>query len=219
MPIHFSLRRLLAAAALALPAASHAQTDLFTVDGNANQVFTGLIGFDLHTGDKDVAITHVGAYDDGKNGFANTITVRMWDRGTRLSIGQDYVFQQTAGTLVGSMRYIELTAPLIIPKHTWFGLYADGYAPGDGILYSNVGPGSPVTIDGGNGLVVYELAWYQPEGAPTATQDPAHVYGAASIRFQDAATITATPEPATIALVGGGLVVVLAAARRRRTLA
>jgi hypothetical protein len=219
MPIHSALRQLLAAAALALPAASHAQTNLITLDQNANQVFDGLLGFDLHTGSKDVAITHVGAYDDGKNGFANTITVRMWNRGTGLTIGQDYVFKGSTGSLVGSMRYIELTTPLIIPKFTYFGLYADGYAPGDGIFYANVGPGSPVTIDGGNGLVGYELAWYQPEGAPWATQDPSHVYGAASIRFQDAATVTATPEPATIALVGGGLVVVLAAARRRRNLA
>ena len=42
--------------------------------------------------------------------------------------------------------------------------------------------------------------------------------GAGNVAFRDA-TISATPEPATIALVGGGLVVVLAAARRRRNLA
>ena len=208
------LRRLLAAAALALPAAAQAQTDLFSLNRAGNQAFIGLLGFDLSTGAKPIEITRIGAFDDGRDGFANRITVRLWNRGTGAEIGEAYEFLGTPGTLVGSYRFLDLATPIRIEANTAFGLYAFGYGTQDRNYHSGIDPFAAVPFDGA-GLVNFHLSWYQPAGAGSATQDHFNRYGAANFTFRDA-TITATPEPATIALVGGGLVVVLAAARRRR---
>ena len=217
MRIHHTLRRLLAAAALAVPAAAQAQTDLFSLSQAGNQSFIGLLGFDLSTRDKPIEITRIGAFDDGGDGFANRITVRLWNRQTGAEIGGAYEFLGTQGTLVGSYRFFDLATPLRIEANTAFGLYAFGYGTQDRNYHSGIDPFAAVPFDGA-GLVNFHISWFQPAGAGGATQDPINRYGAANFTFRDA-TITATPEPATIMLVGGGLVVVLAAARRRRNLA
>ena len=214
MRIHHLLRRLVAAAALGVPAAMHAQTDLFSLNRAGNQSFIGLLGFDLSTGAKPIEITRIGAFDDGRDGFANRITVRMWNRGTGAEIGDVHELLGAQGTLVGSYRFLDLAKPIRIEANTAFGLYAFGYGTQDRNYNSGVDPFAAVPFDGA-GLVNFHVSWFQPAGAGSATQDHFNRYGAANFTFRDA-TITATPEPATIVLVGGGLVVVLAAARRRR---
>jgi hypothetical protein len=221
-PSHL-LRQLLAAAVIATPAAARAQTDLFSLDLAGNQAFEGLLGWDLRTGAKDVAITRIAAFDDGRDGFARTITVRMWNRATGQEIGDVYEFHGSVGTLVGSFRYITLATPLVVKANTPFGLYAHGFGDMDMNYNPAFPPSAPVTFEGGNGLVNYELAWFQPPGAQHATQIFGTSWGAASITFRDAAAPSAVPEPATVVLLGGGLVVVLAAhggdRRRRRSAA
>ncbi len=78
------------------------------------QAFEGVIGMDLEIGNP-VLITHLGAFDDGSDGLARPITVRLWDRGNPeapVEVASLEFTTEAPGTLIRGTRFKALPSPI-----------------------------------------------------------------------------------------------------------
>lgn len=211
----FAAAALLAAASLAPRAEAQTTAIWMPATQSGNQNWAGPLGIDFDV-NAPITITAFGVFDDLANGFATAKSVRLYDRTSPAAPIATLAFSAgTPGSLVGSYRFLALAAPVTLAAGFQGSIVADGY--GVDPNYNTSGGAFPGTIDGGGRLTFVGGSRYDaPANAgsyPTIVDGGPEVrYGAGSFQF-----VSAVPEPATVALLGGGLLVLGIGARRRRT--
>ncbi len=132
------LTALALAAVLTTATGARADTIVFnnTLQAGSQQNF--LLGMDF-TVNNAVTVTQLGAFDDLGNGFANTITVGIFDLGGTLQ-GTSASLTGTGGTLVGGSRFTAV-APFVLNPGT-YSIVAAGYTT----------TGSGTDLSGNSGL-------------------------------------------------------------------
>lgn len=201
---------------LAAAPAAGAQTAFTSLDvPSANTGGVVTFGYNLRSKAEPFRITHLGAFDDGKNGFARDITVSV-ATGAGQSVSS-LVFSGAAGSPVGAFRFLALATPIDIAPNTQFQLYASGYGAGEQSYNVFLPPNVPLPMLLDDELAI-EATWWVGESGSGGVRggDVAPVLGGPN--FIASVAVTATPEPATVTLVGAGVLALGLRARsvRRR---
>jgi len=184
------------------PMAGAAFIALDSTRGIGNQTFNGSLGmhFDVLS---PISVTHLGAFDSSQDGFANEISVGIFDRNTQALVSEVAVFNGTSSPLIGQSRFADISDVVL-----GIGSYAI-VAQGFGVADPNGnGPvsGTP-TIDTGGGLIAFVGGGAYNFSAvldyPTIPDDgPANRYDAGTFQFTAA---VAVPAPQALCLFSLGL--------------
>jgi hypothetical protein len=158
-----------------------------------------------------MTVVGLGWFDDAGDGLTLSHQIGLWSAsGTLLATAT--VSAGTADPLVGQFRTAGI-GPLVLTAGTGYtiGGYTTATAAGHDPFYFN----APYTTDPSIAFTgaVYS-SFTTSFGRPT--QSSAATSGFFGPSFSVTPNVTATPEPATVALVGGGLLVLGAGARRRK---
>lgn len=172
-----------------------------------NQSYSSALGMDFNAL-QDINVLSLGAFDDGSNGFAQQITVRLYDRTNTATYLVEKVFGLgNTGTLIGGSRFLDLDSPLLLSAGFQGTIVAFGYGVNE--KNGNLGITSPVawTTDDGNGLLSFVgTARFGGTGYPTTVDTgPANRYAAGTFSYEAATGPTPVPEPSTLLLLGAGL--------------
>lgn len=158
----------------------------------SNQNYDGVLGMDFVV-DSEIAVTHLGTFDDGSNGMSRTIRVELWardDDGTPNSPSDDTGVAILAtldftsgapGTLDGGARFKPLGSALILAPGAYT-IVAHGYGSGEGNGNNQAGFS---TTEGGEDVRFTGSSRYgRPTGSFPRTVDQ-HVsqFGAGSFKF------------------------------------
>ena len=214
-----TLRALPALVIIAAAAPAAAQTDAITATYTGNHGFAGTLSQEFTVTGGPIGVTRFGAFDDDGLGFAAPITVRLYDATTGLQVGESVTFSGLAGTAQGSFRFLDLAAPFDLPTGFVGRIGASGYDGAERYYNAFFNGNRLVSLHGGGrlafGRVYYDL---DADGSGFPEQpsgnDQGGWYGTASFTF--GASVTATPEPATWATLGGGLLALGVLRARRR---
>ena len=160
-----------------------------------NQTWPGSLGMEFEV-DNPVTVSRIGVFDDGGNGLARPLHARIFDRDTGLVVpGSAMDFTPASpGTLIESMRFKDLPAPLVLPAGFNGVIEADGYGVADGLggLEANYNAGFSPQIttlsSGGGSLLFVGTSRYGDAGTPGAYPPnpdggPAARYGAGTFEF------------------------------------
>lgn len=91
-----------------------------------NQGFNGPLGMDFEVVNP-VTLTHLGAFDDGANGFRRSITVRLYDAASQVERASLEFTAEEPGVLKGGSRFKPLSTPLTLPLGFRGTITAEGY--------------------------------------------------------------------------------------------
>lgn len=188
-----------ALAALTAPA-NASFTALFSTRPYGNQAWTGALGMDFDVLNP-IWVTELGAYDSGGNGFANSISVGIFERGTGTLMGASALLT-TANTKIDSGRSRFIDVADFILEVGQYSIVADGFNTID--LNGNTGgfdtagpsvdPGpNLITFTGKSRFGLANTGLFFPN---IIDGGPANRYDAGTFRF------SAVPEPGSLALVG-----------------
>lgn len=148
-------------------------------------------------------MTALGAFDAGQDGFKSPITVQLFNQTDHATPLATYTFTGTQA-LSGDYAFFQLPTTLSLPTGFQGMIVASGYNADE--QDCNEGAGScGIVSTTGNGAVTYNGSFYSSSGIyPTIADGPPTVrYAGPNFMFQ---TVTATPEPTSLALLGTGLV-------------
>ena len=104
----------------------------YQVEANTlgNQAFGGNLGMDFDAA-SPIKITRLGGFDDGSDGLALTITVRLYDRATMRELARLDFAPDNFGELIGGSRFKNLTNALVLPAGFQGTIAAAGYGEGE----------------------------------------------------------------------------------------
>jgi hypothetical protein len=208
----------LAAAAFLAAAPGAAQTDAITGSFAGNQTFAGTLSQEFTVAGTPVRVTRLGAFDDDRQGFAESITVRLYDVATGTQVGQSLTFTGLVGSATGSFRFLDLATPIDLPTGFVGRIAASGYGGAERYYNAFFNNEASVSMNGGGTLSFGRVYYANDTGFPDQPSGDVRAgwYGAGSFTFGAAASTV--PEPATWTMLGGALAVLagVSAVRRRR---
>jgi hypothetical protein len=189
----------------------------FTADTTGNQAFGGNLGLDFNV-NSTITVTALGAFDSGGLGFNPGITVGLFQRlpggdpnndhtGTLLT---SLTITGAQGTVSDNYRFVDLAVPLVLGPG-FYDIEAIGFNGTNLDLNENANDGSLIQTNDGSGLLSFVGSGrFDSNGGldyPFDTTDEqgfntsSHVFGGGSFLFTPGG-ISATPEPATLTLLG-----------------
>jgi len=157
-----------------------------------------------------VTVVGLGWFDAAGDGLALSHQVGLWNAsGTLLATAT--ISAGTVAPLVGQFRTVGIGAVVLTAGESYtIGGHTSAGAAGDDPFYFN----APYALDPSIAYAGAVYSNFTPSfGRPTQGSGATSGFFGPSLSV--APNVTATPEPATLALVGGGLLVLGAGARRR----
>jgi hypothetical protein len=153
-----------------------------------NQNFGGTLGMDFDVNCTAIAITQLGAFDSGQDGFKRTINVYIYDRDTQTAVYGPMSFTGEDGALVGGDRFKPLDTPLILPGGFHGSVVAENYGAEEMLRNPGVGATVPPPMDSGGGLISFvgSARYGTVQGSYPGTPDtgPANRYHAGTFEFE-----------------------------------
>ena len=199
------MRNVMATAALCLGLGSAAMGNVVYVNptGAGNQSWNGALGMDF-TVNSVITITSLGAYDSGQDGFANSITIQLFDAAnTATAIATILTGTGTTGTLIGGSRFYAIT-PIILAAGFHGSIVASAFSISDMDANNSISTITATTDSLGGALTFTGSRYDSNLGVFPGTVDTGQVNNYQAGTFD----ATPTPEPGTLsmmALAGVGL--------------
>lgn len=197
----------------AAAAVAPASADVLAFDSTratGNQSWTGSLGmeFDVLA---PINISSLGAFDSDHDGFANAITVGIFDRDTGLLVGSSISLTDANTVYAGANNRMADIVDFVLGVGR-YAIVAHGFSAQD--RNGNAGvDGMAPTINSGAGLISFTGTARFGNGGfgypASIDTGPANRYDAGTFAF------SAVPEPGSLAILGLGLLG-LAALRRRK---
>lgn len=165
------------------------------------------MGMNFTVGSTPVFVTALGAWDNGQNGIAGTVSVAIFqvidDQTLQAVSGASAAFGGATGTVIGGARWQSIT-PVQLAANTTYRLVASGYGGTGESYYENPSSGqsSYLSADNGGGLLAFGASWQKFPGdywepAPTGRGTPQWTAGTFDF--------TPVPEASQFAVAGVGL--------------
>lgn len=192
-----------------LPPSAHIAYQVWeNTPGNLN--FSGPIGMEFEVLNP-ILVSHLGAFDDGADGFKATVTVRLYDAVSRTQTASLEFSPQAPGVLRGGSRFKALAPPLLLPAGFRGTIVAEGYGPEE--QAGSVGVGSlGVTGDSGAASIFFlgsGRTGPTPGDYPINVGQPGTPIAYAAGTFQFELTAASNPGKPTLIAVPGDAAVTL----------
>jgi hypothetical protein len=149
-----------------------------------NQSWTGALGMDFVV-NQTIEVTALGVFDSGGDGLTGPLTVQLWDRNDTSSPLGEIVFPAgTPGTLLGGIRFMNLSTPLLLWPGFDGAIVAYGFNGDDENYNSNGGDSLVATNDGGGALSFFGWRYANDTSFPNITGPDPDRFGAGTFRYR-----------------------------------
>ncbi len=91
-----------------------------------NQTWSGAIGMDFDVNSNGIAVTSLGVFDSGRDGFHHVMTTYLWNRDTQALIASQTFSPSDAGTLNGYHRFKSIGSLVLAAGH--YTISSSGFA-------------------------------------------------------------------------------------------